>query len=262
MVMSNITVKGVDPDIVVEGDYQRFIYSDADPSTKLQVYSQFVPVIFTDSVINIESRNNTLSGFRWEHTSTYIDAYSFGSFKFQSFISDGSGTDILGFDGERVNVYKDSIFTGKILGSRESGSIYWNNNATSTSLGTANTFVKASGTTTLAADSISATMGTNNRLSYTPTTTITPRFRVKGNVSLNYGGSGAPEFSISLYKNGTTQLLPIATVGRPTSISALHLSVETLTTLAPNDYIELWVASDTASISITVVNGFISFEAA
>lgn len=87
------------------GHYQRWTFSNNDPHVRIQAFSQFVPTSFNNSTINIESRNYNYAGFRWHHTTKSTDVNSFGSFTFQSFISDGAGTDIFGFDGTNFNIY-------------------------------------------------------------------------------------------------------------------------------------------------------------
>lgn len=87
------------------GNYQRFNFGDTFPHVKVQAFSQFVPTFVNTSTINIESRNSNYSGFRWHHLSQSSDVNRFGSFYFQSFVSDSDGINIFGFDGTNFNIY-------------------------------------------------------------------------------------------------------------------------------------------------------------
>jgi len=94
MALSNITVKGVTPDLAILGNYQRFSYEDN--VTSFQLDNIFVPTTLIPSQMNFESRNNQLSGFRWYHTTTSTD--TFGSLGLQSFVNaEPDGTDIIIF---------------------------------------------------------------------------------------------------------------------------------------------------------------------
>jgi hypothetical protein len=110
MTASKFTPSALVPELFIWGHYQRSSFNEFNQSVKSQVYSEFVPTALADSVINIESRNHLLSGFRLKHTSTNVDSNPFGSFKFQSFVSDNDGTDIFGFDGSYLNVYVPADF--------------------------------------------------------------------------------------------------------------------------------------------------------
>lgn len=253
--MSNITVAGITPDLIVLGDYQRLIYDSADPIIKLQTYGQFVPTGLADSVINVESRNNLLSGFRWAHTSTTTDANSFGTLKLQSFVSDGSGTDIIGFDGTNLK------FSYTSYGNRPCGLLSWSANATNTPVSVASTFTKALGTTTLSASSKCGTMPSNNRLTFTPDLgTHTINALAKATLSFKWAGAGTPLLSVAINKNSTQQV-PTASV---TSIAAGNLysaSVECLISMTNSDYLEVWVtSSSTDATGLTIVDGSLSFQ--
>lgn len=110
MAGSKFTVSSALPDLSINGRYQRFTHNAFNPISKFQIFSRFVPTPISDSIINIESRNNQYSGFRWNHTSTTGDANPYGEFSFQSFIGDGYGVNIFGFDGSDLNVYVPSNF--------------------------------------------------------------------------------------------------------------------------------------------------------
>ena len=254
--MSNITVAGITPDLIILGDYQRLIYLAADPIVKSQTFSQFVPTSLANSVINVESRNNLLSGFRWAHTSTTTDAHAFGTLKLQSFVTDGSGTDILGFDGTNLN------FNYTSYGNRPCGLLKWSANTTNTPISVASTFAKALGTTTLSSSSKCGTMPSNNRLTFTPDLgTQTISVLAKAIVSFKWAGSGTPILTIAINKNSSQQS-PTASI---TSVAANNLysaSVECLISMTNADYLEVWVTSSaTDTTGLTIVDGSLSFQA-
>ena len=87
------------------GDYQRFNFSDTFPHVKLQAYSKFVPTSTNTSTISIETRNFRYAGFRLLQFSQSSDVNQFGSFYFQSFVADGAGINIFGFDGVNFDIY-------------------------------------------------------------------------------------------------------------------------------------------------------------
>ena len=253
--MSNITVAGITPDLIVLGDYQRFIYDSADPIIKLQTYGQFVPTGLADSVINIESRNNLLSGFRWVHTSTTTDANAFGTLKLQSFVSDGAGTDIIGFDGTNLN------FNYTSYGNKPCGLLSWSANTTNTPISVADTFVKALGTTTLSSSSKCSTVSGDNRLIFTPDFgTQTISVLAKATLSFKWAGAGTPILSVAINKNSTQQV-PIASITSVAAGNLYSLSVECLISMTNADYLEVWVTSSvTDATGLTIVDGSLSFQ--
>ena len=102
---TKFTAGAIVPSLDVWGRYQRFNFSAYHPHVKTQAFSKFVPTTNNDSTINIESRNFKYAGFRWHHLTKSTDTNQYGSFHFQSFISDGTGTDIFNFDGTNFNIY-------------------------------------------------------------------------------------------------------------------------------------------------------------
>ncbi len=102
---SKFTAAATVPNQESWGTYQRFNFSDTSPHVKLQAYSQFVPTSLNTSTINIETRNFRYAGFRFQQLSQSTDVNQFGSFYLQSFVSDGDGTNIYGFDGTNFDIY-------------------------------------------------------------------------------------------------------------------------------------------------------------
>ena len=90
--MSSITVSGITPSLLILGDTQQFNY-DQQTISSFQLNSNFVPTSLISPQTFLELRNNTLSGFRWIHTTGLSD--TIGEFKLQSFVGASlTGTDI------------------------------------------------------------------------------------------------------------------------------------------------------------------------
>ena len=117
------------------------------------------------------------------------------------------------------------------------GGLYFATAATTTL--SAATPAKASGTTAQLGGSISGfTASTSNRLTYNGTQTR--MFHVTASCSISTV-AGAETVDIHLYKNGST---PLVTIRREVSNNDIGAaSIETLVSLAQNDYVEIWLTS-------------------
>jgi hypothetical protein len=114
MALSNITVKGITPDLTVLGGYQRFRF-DTDALSKLQSFNLYSPTdIFTDGQNCFELRNYRFCGYRFKQTTHFDELDRQGTFKFQYFLDDGDGVDIWGYNGVYLSfdapVQFDSIY--------------------------------------------------------------------------------------------------------------------------------------------------------
>lgn len=285
MVMtSNITVNSVNPDLTILGSTQRFIYDPADPLIRTQVYCQFVPVIGTNSVSDLELRNSNLAGFRLKQTSTTTDTFTFGKLEFQYFVNDAdtTGTTIWQYSPGTVtgshSFYAGSppssnnlvlkldsaaaLFSVPIYGRRVSGLMYFSGNTTATTTMVANTWLKVLGTTTLAATGSEISMPSNNRLTFTtsdasssaPTVLITAAINFK-----NAGAASAATTSFGIYKNGTTLITPTSSTTIAASSTNLNsVSLQIMTTATTADYFEIWAMNTvTNTPGITVTDGSI-----
>lgn len=270
MVMSsNITINNVNPDLVVLGATQRLIYDATDPLVRTQAYGQFVPIIGTNSVVNIETRNSNLAGFRLKQTSATTDTFSFGKLELQYFVNDTdtTGTTVWGYSpGTSAGAHTfytgsppsshtllltlDStaaLFTVPIYGRRVSGLMYFSGNATATTTMVANTWMKVLGTTTLAATGSEVSMPSNNRLTFTTSdaSNPVPTVMVTANVVFANAGTGpAATVSFGIYKNGTTLIVPNSNTTMVASATSFNtVSFQVMTTATTTDYFELWVRS-------------------
>ncbi len=290
MVMtSNITINNVNPDLTVLGDTQRIVYDTTDPLVRTEVFGQFVPIVGTNSVINLELRNSDLAGFRLKQTSATTDTFDFGKLELQYYVNDAdtTGTTVWQYSAGTTTgahtFYSGSppssnsliltlnntaaIYTKPIYGRRVTGLMYFAANATATTTMVANTWMKVLGTTTLAATGSEITMPANNRLTYTtsdPSNPVPTVFVTANIVFKNAGAASAATTSFGIYKNGTTLMAP----NSPTTIAASStnlnsVSLRIMTTATTTDYFELWVMNSvTNTPGIIVSDGSISIESA
>lgn len=100
--MSAFVVSNIATDLKMLSNDQRFIFGNntlPEPLAAFKIDNIFAPTVGTPSVTNFETRNNTLSGFRWVHTTNSGD--TFGFLKLQSFINaQSTGNDILLFNSD------------------------------------------------------------------------------------------------------------------------------------------------------------------
>jgi hypothetical protein len=100
MAVSNITIKGITPNLNILGDTQRFIFSDSSGYFGLR--NNFVPTQTIPSLVGFDFSNNSFSGFRFVHQTPFGD--NLGTFKLKSFINnDLIGTDILTINNNTIN---------------------------------------------------------------------------------------------------------------------------------------------------------------
>ncbi len=138
------------------------------------------------------------------------------------------------------------------------GSIGFSNNATVTTITTANTFVLVQNSALLLntlSQNFALTAGAtqaSSRLTYQGATTCNVRVTCTSNVFV--AGSNNQNISIQLFLNGVA--VP-NTVGKSWLQTAPHpqnQSVTTLLTMNTNDYVELFVTNNTANNNVTVTD--------
>jgi hypothetical protein len=289
MVMSsNITINNVNPDLAVLGSVQRIIYDSTDPLVRTEVFGQFVPIIGTNSVIDLELRNSNLAGFRLKQTSATTDTYAFGKLELQYYVNDAdtTGTSIWQYSPGTTTgahtFYSGSppssnsliltlnntaaIFAKPIYGRRVTGLMYFSSNATATTTMVANTWMKVLGTTTLAATGSEITMPANNRLTFTssdPSNPVPTVFLTANFIFKNAGAASAAITTFAIAKNGVS-INPVSlTTIAASSTNNNSVSIRVMTTASNADYFELWVANSvTNTPGIIVTDGSISIESA
>lgn len=111
MAFSSITVKGLTPDLLVLGAYQRFHFSD-DRIVKFQQFNAYAPVLGLPTENNIELRNSRESGFRFHQLTTFSESFLPGTLKLQHFTADGPGTDIFTYTNGTLTFNASVDFTG------------------------------------------------------------------------------------------------------------------------------------------------------
>ena len=108
MAVSNITIKGLTPNLNILGDTQRFIFSDSSGYFGLR--NNFVPTQTIPSLVGFDFSNNSFSGFRFVHQTPFGD--NLGTFKLKSFINnDLIGTDILTINSNTIDFNQSVTFS-------------------------------------------------------------------------------------------------------------------------------------------------------
>lgn len=130
------------------------------------------------------------------------------------------------------------------------GELYWTGNATATVNPGAGTFVKVAGTST--ADPNNQRFShSNNRLTYTSALTITALITAVATVTAGNGD----QVTLALYKDGVEIPGSRQTVTANAAGRAENVTLQTTTTLALAQYVEVWVASDAAgNVTVTALN--------
>lgn len=136
---------------------------------------------------------------------------------------------------------------------RPYGIIYMSGNTTGTTV-SATTFTKALGTTTTAFLN-NFTMPTDNQLQYIGTDTINTLVSV--NISASHNLLIVNTIGVSIFKNGTTQILPENYSYQPVQNALTSLTISVYVPFATNDYVEVFVNSTNAA---TVLVSDMSFS--
>ena len=152
--------------------------------------------------------------------------------------------------GTITNPYTDSGTTNSrcVTSLDIAGAEMYVSTPAATTIGTAGTFVKASGTTTLSAGALDFTMPSNNRLTYGGK--ITKRFWIMVAMSLTTG-TAVQNLSIRIAKNGTTVAATEIDrlTGGASDIGAAAMTH--ITSLDETDYLEIFLTNKTATNSVT-----------
>lgn len=191
------------------------------------------------SNIKIELQNTSASGKLYE-----IRSSSTGRFD----ITDRTA----GVTRYTIDNPGNHIFIGTIYGRRVSGSLSMQGNATTTTVSTANTFVKVNGTTT-SSNLNQTSMPQSNRITYTGSESIFALVTCSFTATWNTGPSD--EIIFAVYKNGAQ--IPESKISFDSNnilgtIPTLPFSINTTTSLNTNDYVELWVTMTGATRTVTV----------
>jgi hypothetical protein len=121
--------------------------------------------------------------------------------------------------------------------------LYMSGNATGTIVPTG-TFTKALGTTTSSFLN-NFTMPSNNQLQYIGTSTINTLVTI--NISASHNLLVVTTLGVSVFKNGTTQILPANYSYQPVLNVSTSLTISVYVQFAPTDYVEVFVNSATAA---------------
>lgn len=130
------------------------------------------------------------------------------------------------------------------------GYIYFNNNATVTSLPANNTYAKINGVTS-SVKLLKFQSNIYNRLTYKEKEVINAKVFVT--ITGKSPANGA-NFTLSVSKNGTPIENPSLSTGEMVNNQAFTLVLETLVDMSTDDYIEPVIKTTTSNLSITITN--------
>ncbi|MBA3985925.1 MAG: hypothetical protein H0X63_04985, partial [Flavobacteriales bacterium] len=133
--------------------------------------------------------------------------------------------------------------------SRAYSFMYFNGNATATSLPVSGTFYKVAGTTTTIKQQ-RFTAG-NNRITYTGKEPLVGRVLV---TIAGRAPANSSEFSIALAKNGGAILLPTTSTGVMTNNQAFQMTFITEVDMVTTDFIEVFVRSNNTNATTLTVS--------
>lgn len=156
-----------------------------------------------------------------------------------STITNATGVDI---DGN-LTLNNDFIYANPF------GEYYAEDNATATTITTVNTWTKVLGTTTAFADNESFTHS-NNRLTYTGT--ATKIFHMGASVNILSSDGADIKWSIGISKNGTHLTGSRSVLNTASNTSYYSAAIQKFTTLATNDYVEIFVQNNTGTQNLTI----------
>ena len=167
----------------------------------------------------------------------------------------GGGTYLLGV----TNTSNKALFRNcvGINNTFESFMSYAENQSTATTIATVGTYVKANVNTT--SGLLSRFTHSANRATYTGAKSRTFEVSILATIT---SASDGDNIAFKLYKNGS-EIVGTRTVATTRTVlgvnKADNIKVQTIVTLAPNDYIELWVTNltDTSSVTVTDYNAII-----
>ena len=187
------------------------------------------------SNIKIELQNTSASGKLYE-----IRSSSTGIFD----ITDRTGN----VTRYTIDTNGNHVFSNTIFGRRVSGLMTMQGNAVGTTVTTGGTFYKVAGVTT-ATFLNGLTSSVSNRLINSSSYSITAAIDVA--ITASHNGAGGDEIQFAIYKNGL-QVSNSIISGGDRANRYITYNLTTITTMAINDYIELW-CSHPANDKIIIV---------
>lgn len=160
----------------------------------------------------------------------------------------GGGTYLTGVD----HTSNKALFINNIGISNTSnvGHYYMQNNATATTVGTINTWVKAAGTTTVGlGNSPKWTTAVTNRLTYAGSVTTEFVITVVGSV---FSTAANLSLGVGIAENGAIQLESAVTVRAPTASVPFAFSVQDIIQVTTGDYFEVFVRNESGTQTVTL----------
>lgn len=194
-------------------------------------------VVSSLNSVKIELQNTSASGKLYEVRST-----STGTFD----ITDRTGSSTR----YTIDTNGNHVFSNTIFGRRVSGLMTMQGNAVGTTVTTGGTFYKVAGVTT-ATFLNGLTSSVSNRLINSSSYSIIAAIDVA--ITASHNGAGGDEIQFAIYKNGL-QVPNSIISGEDGANRYITYDLSTITTMAINDYIELWCSHPANGKIITVKN--------
>ncbi len=259
MVMSTLTVAGLNPALSILGDTQQFIFIDNINLSTIQLNNTFVPTLPIPSQNLLEFRNNQLSGFRFTQLTNNGETH--GSLRIDSFLSASpTGTSILTLreDG-KIKIFS-ALFNSLDMGGntiingadpvnpqdfatkayvdvdKAYGALYMDL-PNLTTITAANTWIKIAGTT-IAAPLNQFSMSVDNKLTYIGTSAITAYISVS--ISASDTTITGNTLAFSIFKNAAEVSGSAMFCAKSTNSINVTASLMIIVALAQNDFIEIY----------------------
>lgn len=157
----------------------------------------------------------------------------------------GGGTYLAGLD----YTSNKALFTNcvGITNSTAVCQYYMHNNATATTIGLTSTFYKIDGTTTASSLNQKFSTATSNRATYSGG--FSNVFRATAVAAVNSGNNQSLRCRFA--KNGTTIADSETEFKTSSSGESSNFTIQTIVEMNPTDYLEVWIANDTAATNAT-----------
>lgn len=213
--------------------------------TNANIYEKLVG---TFNIIQINGGDRTMQAVNSPVAIDVSGVTSLVTGELKMVLFNGTGTNVNGTFSNKWEVECFGLTTEK--DDVASGNLYISTTAT-TVIASANTPVKASGTTT-AVNLFRVTSPSNNRLTYAGTKTR--RFQVTGALTATMASVFGTYFTVSVAKNGVILTESKQKVRIANTSDQVSVVLSCTVSLATNDYIEVWVENNTDGTDIVLQN--------
>lgn len=231
--------------ITYENNYNVVLSKQLWDKTNSNTYEKLVG---TFNIIQINGGDRTMQAVNTPVAIDVSGVTSLVSGEVKMVLFNGTGTNVNGTFSNKWEVESFGLTTEK--DDVASGNLYVSATAT-TVIASANTPVKAAGTTT-AVNLFRVTSPVNNRLTYTGTKT--KRFLVTGALTVTMPSAFGSYFTVSVAKNGVILTESKQRVRIANSSDQVSVALSCTVSLGTNDYIEVWLENNSGGTDIVLQN--------